>query len=229
MWPIRNHRIRAVNPNTGDVRTLCGNGQLGHKDGPGSSAQFNYPVAVAVDADGTLFVADRGNHRVRKVTPKGTVSTLAGSGVMDIQDGKGQQAGLCFPNAIALDSTGRGPIYVADTFSFRIRKIQRDGQVRTICVGPAPPPRPPKPEPPPAAPAPAAAPASAAAPEPAKEAAPAASKDGHRPPRRRRQRAKGAQATRRPPAAEGTKPDGRDGWETPSEAPSAGASEAVEV
>ena len=63
-----NHRIRAVNPNTGDVRTLCGNGQLGHKDGPGSSAQFNYPVAVAVDADGTLFPAERWEQLRRKVT-----------------------------------------------------------------------------------------------------------------------------------------------------------------
>ena len=137
-----NHRIRSVNVH-GDVRTLAGNGTPGYKDGPGAQAHFFYPVDVAVDADGTIFVADRANHRVRKVTSKGTVSTLAGSGQSAVVDGKGQAASFTFPNAITLDPSGRGALYVSDTFSFRIRKVQRDGQTRTICVGPAPPPRPP--------------------------------------------------------------------------------------
>ena len=136
-----NHRIRAISAN-GDVRTLAGNGTAGYKDGSGSSAQFYYPVGVAVDADGVVFVTDRANHRVRKITSKGTVSTLAGSGRNAVVDGKGQQASLSWPNAIPLDPTGRGALYVSDTFTFRIRRIQRDGQTRTLAIGAALPPAP---------------------------------------------------------------------------------------
>ena len=113
----------------------------GYKNGSGGSAQFFYPVGIAVDADGTIFVADRANHRVRKVTSKGNVSTLAGSGRNAVVDGKGEAASFAWPNAIALDPSGRGAVYVSDTFAFRIRKITRDGQTRTICIGPAPPPK----------------------------------------------------------------------------------------
>ena len=98
-----NHRIRTINRN-GDVRTLCGSGTPGHKDGSGTSAQFFYPVGIAVDADGTSFVTDRANHRIRKVTAKGTVSTLAGSGRNAVVDGKGAAASFAWPNAIALVS-----------------------------------------------------------------------------------------------------------------------------
>ena len=96
-----NHRIRTISPD-GVVRTLAGNGTPGHKDGSGTSAQFFYPVGIAVDVDGTAFVADRANHRVRKVTSKGTVSTIAGSGRNAVIDGKGQGASFAWPNAIAL-------------------------------------------------------------------------------------------------------------------------------
>jgi len=132
-----NHRIRTVSPQ-GEVRTLAGSGAPGHRDGSGNSAQFFYPVGIAVDADGTAFVADRANHRVRKVTSKGTVSTLAGSGRNAVVDGKGQAASFAWPNAITLDPSARGAVYVSDTFAFRIRRITRDGQTRTICIGPAP-------------------------------------------------------------------------------------------
>lgn len=176
-----NHRIRAVSQQ-GDVKTFAGNGHAGYKDGTGSSAQFYYPVGIAVDADGTVFVTDRANHRVRKITSKGTVSTLAGNGRNAVVDGKGQSACFAWPHAITLvrrrarcrlvaprpllschsspvvwcgaqDPTGRGPIYVSDTFSFRIRRIQRDGQTRTLAIGKAPPPAPAKVPPAPAAPA----------------------------------------------------------------------------
>ena len=96
-----NHRIRTISQ-AGDVRTLAGNGTAGHKDGSGSAAHFCYPVGIAVDADGTIFVTDRANHRVRKVTSKGTVSTLAGSGRNAVVDGKGQAACFAWPNAITL-------------------------------------------------------------------------------------------------------------------------------
>ena len=119
------------------MRTLAGNGLPGHKDGSGTSSQFFYPVGIAVDADGTAFVADRANHRVRKVTSKGTVSTLAGSGRNAVVDGKGQMAAFAWPNAITLDKSEKGgAIYVSDTFHFRIRKdhtrrADEDGMYRS--------------------------------------------------------------------------------------------------
>ena len=144
-----NHRIRTVSQQ-GDVKTLAGTGAPGHKDGSGGAAQFFYPVGIAMDSEGCLFVTDRANHRIRKVTTKGTVSTLAGSGRNAVIDGKGQAAAFSFPNAIALD---RAAIYVSDTFTFRIRRILKDGQTRTLAIG----------FPPPAAPV-GAAPAASAAP-----------------------------------------------------------------
>ena len=74
---------------SGDVRTLAGTGTLGYRDGSGHSAMFSHPTDIAVDGEGTIFVADRGNHRVRKVTSKGTVSTFAGNGQNAVTDGKG--------------------------------------------------------------------------------------------------------------------------------------------
>ena len=76
------------------MRTVAGNGSAGHKDGQGHSAQFFYPTDVAVDGDGLVFVADRANHRIRKVTSKGNVSTLAGSGLNGVVDAKGVRTTL---------------------------------------------------------------------------------------------------------------------------------------
>ena len=130
------------------MRTVAGNGQAGFRDGPGHGANFFYPTDLAVDAtDGTLFVADRANHRIRKVTSKGNVSTLAGSGLNGVVDAKGTAAAFSWPNSIALDPSPRGALYVADTFTFRLRRVQRDGTTRTIAIGPTPPPKPPEPDP----------------------------------------------------------------------------------
>jgi sugar lactone lactonase YvrE len=173
-----NHRIRTISP-AGDVKTLAGNGTPGFRDGSANSAMFNSPVGIAVDSEGTIFVSDRANHRVRRLTAKGTVSTLAGSGKSGVVDGKGQAASFAWPNAIAVDPSARGAVYVSDTFSFRVRRVARDGQVRTVCVGAIPPTPPPAPAPSAAAPELAASStagsaAGAAAPATAAEAAPEA-------------------------------------------------------
>jgi hypothetical protein len=88
-----NNRIRAVTP-AGTIRTLAGNGSAGFSGdgGPATSAALNGPSAVAVDASGDVFIADSSNVRIRKVTPAGTISTVAGNGSADFTgDGADQR------------------------------------------------------------------------------------------------------------------------------------------
>jgi sugar lactone lactonase YvrE len=123
------NRIRRLGPD-GTVTTFAG-GIEGYADGPGTSASFNTPSALALDGSGNLFVADTGNNRVRKVTPEGVVSTVAGEGTAGHRDGPAAQAQFDAPIGIAVD--GRGNVYVADTYNDRIRLITSAGQVSTVA------------------------------------------------------------------------------------------------
>jgi DNA-binding beta-propeller fold protein YncE len=125
-----NHRIRKITPQ-GHVSTLAGTGIIGHRDGEGNVAQFFHPVRVAVDGDGNVIVADMGNHRIRKITPQGRVSTLAGSGENAYRDGKGTNAQFNYPLGIAVD--GDGNVIVADTGNHRTRKITPKGHVSSLA------------------------------------------------------------------------------------------------
>ena len=126
----QNHRIRKITPG-GVVSTLAGSGTAGSGEGDGTAAQFNSPRAVAVDATGNVYVADGINNKIRKITPAGTVSTLAGSGASGFADGDGINAKFYFPKGIALDASGN--IYVADDINHRIRKVTPTGTVTTIA------------------------------------------------------------------------------------------------
>lgn len=129
-----NHAIRKVTPG-GAVSTLAGNGQPGYSDGKGSAARFNGPVGVAVDKDGNVFVADTYNDRIRRITPDGLVTTVAGDGVPGDQDGQALAARFDTPAALVVDSSGS--ILVADTQNGAIRKVSRDGMVSTLARVPA--------------------------------------------------------------------------------------------
>ncbi|HEX3108715.1 MAG TPA: SMP-30/gluconolactonase/LRE family protein, partial [Thermoanaerobaculia bacterium] len=124
-----NNTIRRVAAD-GTVSTLAGNGQSGSADGVGTAAQFKAPQAIALDANGNLFVADTGNSEIRVVTPSGVVSTLTGSVHSGFADGALSRALYNAPGGIALDRDGA--IYVADAGNNRIRKIA-NGSVTTIA------------------------------------------------------------------------------------------------
>jgi hypothetical protein len=123
--------IRKITP-SGVVTTLAGSAGLeGSADGTGSAARFSAPYDVAVDGAGNVFVADWGNNTIRKITPSGVVSTLAGSaGLSGSADGTGAAARFNHPIGVAVD--GAGNVFVADSFNNVIRKISTSGVVTTI-------------------------------------------------------------------------------------------------
>ena len=105
----------------GTVTTFAG-GVNGSTDGTGADARFNSPYGVAVDGDGNVYVADRANHTIRKITPAGVVTTLAGAaGSSGSADGTGAVARFNYPDGVAVD--GGGNVYVADYANHAIRKV----------------------------------------------------------------------------------------------------------
>ena len=124
--------IRKITP-SGVVTTLAGiPGQPGVKDGAGSVAQFNSPSGVAVDQNGNVYVADSGNSTIRKITPAGDVTTLAGSpSLSGSADGLGRTARFSSPRGLVVD--GSGNIYVADSGNSTIRTVTSAGVVTTLA------------------------------------------------------------------------------------------------
>jgi sugar lactone lactonase YvrE len=134
-----NHRIRKVDPQTGVISTIAGTGQAKFygDNGQAEKAALNEPVALAIDANSNLLVADQSNNRIRKIDlSSGLITTIAGNGESGYNgDGVlGPDAALAGPSGLALDSEEN--LYIADTFSSRIRKIDRKtGLIETILGG----------------------------------------------------------------------------------------------
>jgi sugar lactone lactonase YvrE len=123
--------IRKITP-AGVVTTFAGTaGLTGSTDGTGAAARFNLPHGVAVDSASNVYVADSRNNTIRKITPAGMVTTLAGkAGVEGSTDGTGAAARFNLPDGVAVDSASN--VYVADYGNHTIRKITPSGMVSTV-------------------------------------------------------------------------------------------------
>src|SRR5207302_11312383 len=125
-----NHVVRKIRRD-GVVSTLAGSpGQFGDADGTGSAARFRYPIATAVDASGNVYVSDSSNNLIRKITPGGVVSTLAGSaGIAGYADGKGNKGQSNNPTGVAVDKNGT--VRVADSVNTGMRRTTRQRDAAT--------------------------------------------------------------------------------------------------
>jgi hypothetical protein len=127
----------------GTIQTIAGDGTAGYSDdgGPATAAHLNSPKSVAVDAQGNVYIGEAFS-RVRKVTPDGTITTVAGTGTSGFsgEGGPATAAMLTLPTGLAVDDAGT--LYIADSYNFRVRKVTRDGIITTVAgtgyVGPVP-------------------------------------------------------------------------------------------
>ena len=129
-----NKVIRKVSTN-GIITTVAGNGTYGYSGDGGSatSAKLNYPTGVAVDASGNLFIADEENHRIRKVSTSGVITTVAGNGTKGYNGDGGiaDSAELYYPTGVAVDASGN--LFIADQYNNRIRKVSKSGIITTVA------------------------------------------------------------------------------------------------
>jgi sugar lactone lactonase YvrE len=131
-----NHRIRQLNLATGTLITIAGSAPGFSGDtGPATSAQLNLPTALALDAGGNLYIADTGNHRIRKLTlATGVITTIAGNGTQGFSgdNGLATSAAIDSPTGLAVDAAAN--LYLADTHNHLIRKITSStGTIATIA------------------------------------------------------------------------------------------------
>ena len=130
-----NNRIRLITPGAFGLRnvtTLAGSGAAGFADGTGAAAVFNNPMGITIDVQGNLYVADYNNNSIRRVTPGGVVTTFAGQASAGWIDGAAAGARFNKPAGVAFDPL-RGDILVADTDNHRIRSINSTGVVSTVA------------------------------------------------------------------------------------------------
>jgi trimeric autotransporter adhesin len=131
--PSQNRIYRVVADGSLSLTAGVGSSEYSGDGGQAASAQLSNPEGVAVDSAGNLYIADSGNNRIRKVTPAGIISTVAGNGTSGFSGdgGPATMARLFMPIGVAVDSAGN--IYIADTFNLRIRKVTLTGTITTVA------------------------------------------------------------------------------------------------
>jgi sugar lactone lactonase YvrE len=129
-----NHTVRMVTPD-GIIHHFAGSASPGFDGdgGPASAASLFLPTRLAVDGTGNLYIADSNNQRIRKVTPNGTITTIAGNGSIALtgDEGSAIDAGVPFPASVAVDNAGS--VYVAEPLDHVVRKITPDGLIHTVA------------------------------------------------------------------------------------------------
>jgi DNA-binding beta-propeller fold protein YncE len=128
------HRIRQVTAD-GTITTIANNGIpsfLGD-GGPATAANLQYPTGVALDHDGNMFIADAGNHRIRRIDPDGTITTVAGTGGAGFagDGGPATEAQLHKPTGVAVSR--KGELFIADEYNHRIRRVGPHGRISTVA------------------------------------------------------------------------------------------------
>ncbi len=128
------NRIRKISPD-GIITTVAGNGTAGYSGdgGPALKATLNFPAGLTLDSENNLYIADRNNHRIRKVTPDGIITTVAGTGVPGFggDEGPALLAPLHLPSDVAMGP--KGGLYISDRSNNRIRKVNQDGIITTVA------------------------------------------------------------------------------------------------
>lgn len=125
-----NNVIRKITPD-GQVSTFAGSGVQGKTDGTGTAAQFMLPLSLTIDASGNLYVGEGGNNDIRKITPAGVVTTIAGNGVQVLKNGNALQASFNYPDGLAIDAMGN--LYISDSNNNVIRELSSSGDVTTFA------------------------------------------------------------------------------------------------
>ncbi len=131
---MANNRIRQVS-SSGTIFTVAGNGVGGFSGdgGPATAAQIYQPRDVAVDAAGNLFIADSSNARVRRVSPSGVITTVAGNGVLGFSGDGGPATAAQFSYLIGIAVDAVGNIFIADATNRRVRKVSLSGVITTVA------------------------------------------------------------------------------------------------
>jgi sugar lactone lactonase YvrE len=125
-----NHVVRKISVD-GEVTTFAGSGQPGFRDGVGTNALMNMPAGIEIDAQQNLYVTEWRNHCVRKISPQGVVTTLAGTNVAGFVDGQGSAARFDTPDGITIDALGN--LYVVEHLNHAVRKVDANGNVLTVA------------------------------------------------------------------------------------------------
>ncbi len=119
--------LAGASPLKGDAPAATG----GYKDGPASNAEFDRPAGIAFDEAGNLYIADSGNHRIRRISPGGDVTTVAGSGKSGAVDGPALSAEFRTPVDVTFGPDGT--LYIVDSEASQVRSLGADGMVRTVA------------------------------------------------------------------------------------------------